>query len=73
MQSDIPMNDEIEIGVFNADGKPLHLARHTLRSGVQNVVLTVEEEPARAGVDPRNLPIDPEWKDHVMDVVKSEA
>jgi ABC-type transport system involved in multi-copper enzyme maturation permease subunit len=72
-EREVPMNDLVEIGVFAAGegggiGKPLHLQRHRIRSGVQTIVVRVSEQPARAGIDPNRKLIDREREDNVVDV-----
>ncbi|MGH7504494.1 MAG: hypothetical protein ACRELX_02535, partial [Longimicrobiales bacterium] len=58
-ETDVPMNDLIEIGVFapagagEAPGRPLYLAMHRLRTTQQTITITVPRRPARAGIDPR--------------------
>ncbi len=72
-ETEIPMNDLVEIGVFvaggeNALGAPLHLQRHRIRSGKQSITITVAREPARAGIDPYHKLIDRERGDNMVDV-----
>src|SRR5690606_24433727 len=68
-ETETPMDDLVEIGVF-APGTvaPLYLERHRLRSGTQTIRVTVPQEPARAGVDPRNRLIDRDGEDNVVAV-----
>lgn len=54
----LPFAEEIEIGLFSADDKPLHLAKHPLRAGVQEIAVIVDREPAFAAVDPYVTRID---------------
>jgi ABC-2 type transport system permease protein len=64
IETEIDHNDWIEVGVYGKavdgtkDGRVLHLEKHRLRSGTNRLLITVDEEPVRAGVDPRNLLID---------------
>jgi ABC-type transport system involved in multi-copper enzyme maturation permease subunit len=57
-ETEIPMNDLAEIGVFagpqkdGAPGEPLYLRRHRIRSGAQTITITVPRSPTRAGIDP---------------------
>jgi hypothetical protein len=48
----VPMNDPIEIVVYDADGKSIYNARHRIRSGAQTIELIVRHRPARAAIDP---------------------
>ncbi len=63
-ETEAPMDDLVEIGIFVADGdgtgEPIHLQKHRVRSGPQTIVISVPRQPARAGIDPRHLLID--WK-----------
>jgi hypothetical protein len=72
-QTEVPMNDVVEIGVFakgaNRDlGKPLYLAPRRVQGGKQTIRVVVSEEPARAGIDPYDMLIDRERGDNVRDV-----
>lgn len=72
-ESDMPMNDLVEIGVFaSADdgrgGDPLYLARHRIRSGEQTISVTVRGQPGRAGVDPEGRLTERDREDNVVDV-----
>jgi ABC-2 type transport system permease protein len=68
VETNVPMNDLIEIGAFAPDGKRLHLAMHRIRTGAQTITITVPQRPARAGIDPRHLLIDVETKDNVREL-----
>ncbi|WP_375437690.1 M1 family aminopeptidase [uncultured Hymenobacter sp.] len=62
-ETKLPMQEWVEIGVFapaekGKTGKQLYQQKHLIKSGKQTIVLTVDNRPARAGVDPRNLLID---------------
>lgn len=71
-ESEVPMDDMVEIGVFAPGeerlGEALHLERHRIRSGSQTIRVTVPREPARAGVDPYRRMIDRNRDDNVVDV-----
>ncbi|MFP5288476.1 MAG: hypothetical protein ACLGI9_22255, partial [Thermoanaerobaculia bacterium] len=72
-ESETPMNDLVEIGVFapgtgDGPGAPLYLKRHRVRSGRQTIRVTVPREPARAGVDPWRKLIDRDREDNVAEV-----
>jgi ABC-type transport system involved in multi-copper enzyme maturation permease subunit len=63
VETDVPMTDLVEIGVFAAPegegpGDLLYLEKHPVRSGAQRITVTVSGRPAQAGVDPRRLLID---------------
>ena len=72
-QTDTPMNDLIEVGVYASDsgdvrGKPLYLRQHRIRSGDQQIVVIVPTRPGRGGLDPRHLLIDVEPNDNTRSV-----
>jgi ABC-2 type transport system permease protein len=75
VETEVPMDDLVEVGVFAAegDGKPLYLRMHRVRSGEQRITLTVQGEPAGAGIDPRNLLIDVEPHDNLAEVTDGTA
>jgi ABC-2 type transport system permease protein len=70
VETEVPMDDLVELGVFAAagDGVPPYLRMHRVRSGEQRITVTVPGEPARAGLDPRNLLIDVEPGDNLAEV-----
>ena len=49
-------------------GAPLYLNWHRIRSGKQTIRITVQREPARAGIDPHHTMIDREGDDNVAEV-----
>jgi aminopeptidase N len=72
-ETETPMNDLIEIGVFAPGtgeglGAPLYVQRHRIRSGKQTIRITIPREPARAGVDPHRKLIERERDDNVVEV-----
>jgi ABC-2 type transport system permease protein len=54
----VPMRENIDVGVFTADDKTLHLAKHALHDGVQDITVIVNGEPAFVAVDPYLTRID---------------
>ena len=54
----VAMREAIDVGVFDAAGEPLHLARHELRDGAQEIRVVVAKEALRAAVDPYITRID---------------
>lgn len=83
-ETEVAMNDFVEIGVFGADdgggafageyqrrtkfGNVLHLQKHRVRSGQQRITVTVVGEPSRAGIDPHLKLIDRDWEDNTRAV-----
>lgn len=70
----LPMDDLIEIGVYGTDdqAEPLYLEMHRVSEPVQQITITVPSEPAHAGVDPRRLLIDPNWRNNTAAVGTAE-
>lgn len=73
-ETDVPMQDWIELGAFDAahpvekGGPYLYLQQHQLRSGRQQVVITLPRKPVMAGIDPRYLLIDLDTNDNAVAV-----
>lgn len=77
-ETEVPMDDLVEVGVFAPGGDdelgaPLYLQQHRVRSGAQTIRVTVAQEPARAGVDPHRKLIDRQRRDNVVDVETAAA
>jgi len=70
VETEMPMNDLVEVAVLETSGKPLYARKHRLRSGKQTVTVTVPGKPARAGIDPHHLLIDLETDDNVGEVAE---
>jgi hypothetical protein len=76
VQTEAPLDEEIELGVFArnpgagdyAARDMLLLQRQRIRSGSQAIALTVDREPAFAGVDPLNKRIDRNSDDNLAAV-----
>jgi ABC-2 type transport system permease protein len=64
----VALDDYIEFGVDDADGKPLARERRRVTQPSQTVVLTVAGRPARAGIDPDNKLIDRKPTDNMLPV-----
>jgi ABC-2 type transport system permease protein len=62
----VPMNDLIEVGVFDAEGHALYRGKHRIRSGSQAITVVVDGIPARAGLDPGHLLLDREPENNVV-------
>jgi hypothetical protein len=52
--------------------KPLYARKHRVRSGRQTITVTVPAEPARVGIDPYHLLIDPDPDDNIARVTVRE-
>lgn len=73
VESDVAMDDLIEVGVFTGQenqgvDEPLYLRTHKVRSGHQRITLTVPRRPSRVGIDPRNLLIELDSLDNIEEV-----
>ena len=62
----VPMDDAIEVGVFDAAGKPIHIGRQRTRSGAQTISMVVPRRPARAVVDPDHELLDRKPEDNAV-------
>ena len=73
-ETNIPMNDWIEIGVYaprkkgESSSRVLYLQKHRIASGKQTIIVKVEGRPARAGIDPNHLLIDLELENNTKKV-----
>ena len=57
-ETDVALDDPVDIGVFDGDGNPLYLEKHRLDGSVSEVTVVVDEEPVTAGIDPYHKLID---------------
>jgi ABC-2 type transport system permease protein len=76
-ETEVPMNDWIDIGVFTdrrENGRrtqhPLHLQKHRIPSGESRITVVVDEMPLRAGIDPYLKLIDRDKRDNVVSVAR---
>jgi aminopeptidase N len=72
-ETEAPMNDLIEIGVYGEGGKAtrgaqLYRALHRIKLGMQRITIEVAARPVRAGIDPRYLLIDADPSDNMKEV-----
>jgi hypothetical protein len=67
-QSEVPMDDLVDIGVLGEDDTPLYLRKHRIRSGETTFTLEVQGKPVRAGIDPVIKLIDRRPDDNTMAV-----
>ncbi|MDG0815813.1 ABC transporter permease/M1 family aminopeptidase [Bdellovibrio svalbardensis] len=57
-ETEVPLQDMIDIGVTDKDGNFLYLKKHLVKSGANEFKIQVTTLPAKAGVDPINKLID---------------
>jgi len=72
-ESPMPLADYIEIGVFSGkkdDEKPLYIKKEKFTEEHKTFVVTVNEQPTLAGIDPYNKLIDRNADDNMIDVTK---
>jgi ABC-2 type transport system permease protein len=67
-ETDVPLADWIDIGVLDADGKPLYLEKKKIEQEETTLTLVVPKKPAKAGIDPFNKLIDRRPKDNAIPV-----
>ncbi len=68
VQSEVPMNDWVDIGVQGADDASLYLAKHRVAGGKSTITVEVTGKPLRAGIDPVNKLIDRRPDDNTVPV-----
>lgn len=68
VETEIPMNDWIDIGVFDEDGNPLLLEKQRVSGPEMQFEFSVGGRPAQAGIDPYHKLIDREPEDNVLNV-----
>jgi hypothetical protein len=69
-ETEVPLDDFIDIGVVDKDGKVLALERKKIDTPESRFTLTVDAEPAKAGIDPLNKLIDRMPDDNLTRVEK---
>ena len=70
-EKDAPLADWIDIGVLDAKGKPLYMAKHKIEKAETEFTLLVDGVPAKAGIDPLNKLVDRQPDDNMMSVTKN--
>ncbi len=69
-EQSIPINDWIDIGVLDADGKFLYLQKQKINQDKTDFTVTLDKLPAEAGIDPTGKLITLNPDDHVIAVKK---
>jgi hypothetical protein len=70
-ETPMPLADYIEIGVFSGkkdEEKPLYLKKEKLTEEQKTFVITVDQPPTLAGIDPYNKLIDRNADDNMIDI-----
>jgi hypothetical protein len=71
VESRMPLNDSIEIGVFTGkkdEEKPLYMQKVRMTQEHNTYTIVVDQKPTRAGIDPYNKLIDRIADDNMIDV-----
>lgn len=53
-ETEIPMNDLVDIGLWDKSGKILHLQKHSLKNGNVDIHIVLKSPPFWGGIDPMN-------------------
>ncbi|MGZ3747600.1 MAG: M1 family metallopeptidase [Pseudobdellovibrionaceae bacterium] len=69
-ESEVSMNDFIDVGLFDEAGNIIYLEKHRLQSGENVIELEVDRKPAKGGVDPINKLIDKVSDDNLIKAVE---
>lgn len=67
-EEEIPMNDYIDIGIFDNDNNIIYLQKHKIKSGKNIFNIQVDKKPYKAGIDPINKLIDRSPDSHVVNI-----
>ena len=67
-QTEIPLNDYIEIGVLGEDDEELYLKKHKLNKNERDFEIYVDKKPVRAGIDPFVILVDRKREDNLVRV-----
>lgn len=75
-ETSIGMNDWVDIGVYakeeNGSEQLIYLKKHKIQKDETTLVLLLDREPNRAGIDPFNLLIDTDVSDNLKEVRERE-
>ncbi|MFZ4529474.1 MAG: M1 family aminopeptidase [Undibacterium curvum] len=72
-EKEVALNDSMDIGVDDKDGKPLLRERHLIRQKSGEYKLIVSGKPAKAGIDPDNKYIDRKPDDNLIQIEFQDA
>jgi ABC-2 type transport system permease protein len=65
-EKDLPLDDWVDVGVVDADGKPLFLEKRRIQQADVSFTLEVDKRPAKAGLDPLYKLIDRKPEDNTV-------
>ena len=69
-QTEIPIQDYVDIGVLGEDDEELYLKKHKLIQNKSGIEIIVDKKPVRAGIDPYVILIDRERDNNLVEVKK---
>ncbi len=69
-EKEVPLSDWIDIGVLDAEGKPLSMVKHRIEQKETEFIILVDRLPAKAGIDPWNKLVDRKPDDNTIGVTK---
>ncbi len=69
-QTEIPIDDYVDIGVLGENNQQLYLKKHRLIQNRSDIEITVDEKPIRAGIDPYVVLIDRERDNNVVEATR---
>jgi len=69
-EQDVPFDGVVDVGVLDAKGDVLAIAKRPVRSGENRFTVEVSGEPARAGIDPLFKLIDRDDSDNTVPVTR---
>ncbi len=67
-QTEIPIDDYIDVGVLGEDDEELYLRKHRVTQNESEIEITVDKKPVQAGIDPYVILIDRERDDNLTEV-----
>ena len=67
-EKELALNDWVDVGVLDADGKPLFLEKRLVQQGDVSFTVQVNQRPAKAGLDPLYKLIDRKPEDNTVAV-----
>ena len=73
VEAEVPMDDYVDVGVYDEKGNTLYLEKHKAKSGENVFNIQLKTKPYKAGVDPINKLIDKNPKNHILKVVLKES
>ncbi|MBD2428816.1 M1 family aminopeptidase [Phormidium sp. FACHB-1136] len=66
------MNQEdIDVGIYNTEGQIIYLQKHPFSDGESSLIITVDQQPIRAGIDPLHKLIDKLPDDNIAGVAEA--